>query len=78
MPPSSAQLGAAITSLRHSRELTIESLAADAGIHFTHLSRVEKGRKSPTWDTVAAIAEALGVEVADLARLAADQPPPDS
>ena len=72
--PTSAQLGAAIRSLRGSRDLSIEELAAEAGIHWTSVSRIENGKQNPSWDAVAKVAAALDVEMADLARLAAEQP----
>jgi transcriptional regulator with XRE-family HTH domain len=74
--PTSAQLGAAIRSLRGSRSLSIEDLASEAGIHWTSVSRIENGRQNPTWNAVASLATALDVDIADLARLAAEQPAP--
>jgi transcriptional regulator with XRE-family HTH domain len=55
------------------RELSIEDLAAEAGLHWTSVSRIENGRQSPTWDSVANLATALDVDIADLARDAAEQ-----
>lgn len=75
--PTSAQLGAAIRHLRGSRDLTIEALAAEAGVHWTSVSRIENGKQNPTWNAVASLATALDVEMADLARLAAEQPSSD-
>jgi transcriptional regulator with XRE-family HTH domain len=72
--PTSAQLGAAIRHVRRSRELSIEDLAAAAGIHWTSVSRIENGRQNPTWDAVAELANALHVEIGDLARIAAELP----
>jgi transcriptional regulator with XRE-family HTH domain len=54
--------------------LSIEDLAAEAGIHWTSVSRIENGRQNPTWNAVAGLADALGVEMSELARLAAEQP----
>lgn len=71
--PTSAQLGAAIRRWRGVRELSIEDLAAEAGLHWTSVSRIENGRQSPTWDSVANLATALDVDIADLARDAAEQ-----
>lgn len=70
MPSTPAQLGAVIRRVRHEREMSVESLAADAGIHWTYLSGIERGRRNPTWKVVSAIAESLGVEISELARLA--------
>lgn len=82
MPSTSVQLGVAIARLREERELTIETLAAAAGIHFTYLSQIENGRGNPSWKVVGNLAKELGVEIADLDQLArgtspeASSPPP--
>jgi transcriptional regulator with XRE-family HTH domain len=68
-PPTSTQLGIVIRDLRKQRRLTIESLAATADIHTTYLSGIELGRRNPTWKVVGALAEALGIEISELARL---------
>jgi len=65
-----AHLGGAIRGLRTERKLTIEALAGDAGIHATYLSGIERGRRNPTWKILGALAEALGVEISELARQA--------
>lgn len=63
-------LGQAIRDLRLQRDLTQETLAHGAGITVGHLSKIERGQSNPTWETVAAIATALGVSVAELAKAA--------
>lgn len=78
--PTPTQLGIVIRKLRKRRRLTIESLAASAGIHTTYLSGIELGRRNPTWKVIGLLAEALGVEISDLARLTeelagSEQPP---
>lgn len=65
-------LGRAIRELRLERDFTQEALAHGAGITVGHLSKIERGQSNPTWETVAAIADALRVSVAELA-VAADQ-----
>ncbi len=70
MPSTSAQLGAAIRRLRTERELSVENLAAVAGIHWTYLSGIERERRNPSWKVLSAIAQALGVRVSQIARLA--------
>jgi transcriptional regulator with XRE-family HTH domain len=70
VPPNSSQLGSAIRRLRTERELTIESLASAAGIHWTYLTGIERGQRNPSWKVVAAIAGALDVKVSELAILA--------
>lgn len=68
-----AQLGAAIRLLRGSHNLTIETLAAEAGIHWTYLSEIENGKHNPSWDVVCRLAAVLTIDLGELARLAADQ-----
>lgn len=70
MEPTQAQLGAVIRRLRLERELSVESLAGSAGIHWTYLSGIERGRRNPTWKVLRGIARGLGVEISELARLA--------
>jgi transcriptional regulator with XRE-family HTH domain len=72
-PTTSAQLGAAIRLLRVSRGVTIEALAAKAGIHWTYLSEIEHRKRNPSWDVVGALAAALGITIGDLERLAGEQ-----
>ncbi|MFH1176482.1 MAG: helix-turn-helix transcriptional regulator [Acidobacteriota bacterium] len=46
--------------------LSQEELGYRAGLHRTYISLVERGRKSPTVDSLGQIAVALGVEPAEL------------
>ena len=56
--------------------MTIEGLAERAGISWRYLSYIELGKgedaekNNPTWVVLGQIADALGLEVSDLARLA--------
>ena len=61
-------LGAAIRELRAERELTQEAVAQSAGVTVAHLSGIERGRGNPSWGAVVAIAEALDVSMATLAK----------
>ena len=61
-------LGAAIRALRDKKHATQETVSQEAGITVAHLSKIERGLTNPTWGTVVAIAEALGVSVADVAK----------
>ena len=63
-------LGEAIRQLREKRDLTQEELAGKARLSGRTLSAIETGSANPTWATVRDIAAALGVSVAELARLA--------
>jgi transcriptional regulator with XRE-family HTH domain len=67
---TAAHLGAVIRTLRKAQTLSIETLAGAARIHTTYLSGIERGLANPTWRIVGKIAEALGVEVSELAHRA--------
>lgn len=64
-------LGEAIRLLREKRGLTQERLAQDAGVTTGTISLLERGQSNPAWGTIRAIAVGLGVEVVEVARLAA-------
>lgn len=72
--PTLAQLGAAIRDLRYQRDLTIEVLAEEAGLHTVSISRIETGNQNPTWMALCGIADALEVDLLDLIRLAEGKP----
>jgi len=61
-------LGAAIRALRIDKEAKQQAVAEGAGITVAHLSKIERGLTNPTWGTVMAIAEALGVSIIDVAK----------
>ena len=63
-------LGNAIRELRERMGATQEAVAHDAGITTATLGVIERGLSNPTWATLKRIAAALGVSMADLARLA--------
>jgi transcriptional regulator with XRE-family HTH domain len=69
-PPSG--LGKAIRRLREERGMTQEGLAHEAGSTVATISAIERGRSNPNWGTVEAIAGALSVSVAELARASED------
>lgn len=66
-------LGKAIRELRQKRGASLKTLAGEAGITLNMLSLIERGEGNPTWATVSGIAGALGVSVAELAKMA-DKP----
>jgi len=66
-------LGKAIRELREARGLTLDALAAEAGMHTTYLSRIERAHSSPTWEKISSLAEALGVSIAQIADAAEAQ-----
>ena len=53
---------------RQMRGLTQEQVALEAKIDLTYMGGIERGRRNPTVAVLARIAEALGVEPADLLR----------
>ena len=68
------RVGARVKQLRHARRLTQEQLAERAGLSYKFVGEVERGRGNPTLTTLAAISDALGVELVDLLALAPDRP----
>jgi transcriptional regulator with XRE-family HTH domain len=61
-------LGKQVRFYRQQRQLSQAALAEKADISITFLSKIERGIKYPTSDTVSAIANSLGVEVYELFR----------
>lgn len=60
------QIGAAIRRIRQAQSMTVQTLAQRAGISKGYLSKLENGLKSPPVSTLSNIADALGVDLADL------------
>lgn len=50
------RLGGRIHALRKDRNLTQEELAQRCGISQKYLSEIERGQKSPSWETLVALA----------------------
>jgi transcriptional regulator with XRE-family HTH domain len=62
-----ARVGRNVRRLRLAKPgLSQEKLAVDAGIDLTYLGGIERGRRNPSLLVMARIAEALGVELAEL------------
>jgi transcriptional regulator with XRE-family HTH domain len=59
-------LGARLRRLRHRRRLTLTQVARRAGVSPQYLSEIERGRKDPSSEMLAAVAGALGCRVLDL------------
>jgi XRE family transcriptional regulator, regulator of sulfur utilization len=68
--PTNTDLGRAVRRLRWDRDLTIETLAHDAGMHPTFLGRIERGGASPTWGRITSLARALNVTASALVQTA--------
>jgi len=59
-------LGRRLRALRTERWETLAQTAERAGISPQYLSEIERGRKEPSSEMIAALAGALGITVADL------------
>ena len=57
------RIGKRIAALRKLAGLSQEDLALRAGLQRTHVSRIEAGKYAVTFETIQAIAEALGMTV---------------
>ena len=64
-------IGWRLRRLRQRREATIVEVAVRAGISPQYLSELERGRKDPSSEVLAAVAGALDVAVVDLTTWAA-------
>lgn len=62
----SQAFGETIRRLRAERKLTVRALAANAGIAYSTVSKVENGLMSPTYDSILRLANGLGVELETL------------
>ncbi len=63
-----ASFGARVRALRTARGLTQEQVAERAGLHWTFVSGVERGRRNPGLNTIGKLAQALDVAPAELLR----------
>jgi transcriptional regulator with XRE-family HTH domain len=59
-------LGEAIRAKRQKAEFSQEKLAEKADLSTVFISRVERGKESPSVDSLVKIAKALGVRARDL------------
>lgn len=59
-------IGTNIRIYRKQAKFTLEKLAEKADLNWTYVSDVERGRHNVSADTLARIAKALGVTIADL------------
>ena len=58
--PPHRRVGQNICRLRTKKALTQEQLAEKAGLHWTYISGVERGRYNVSLDTLETLASALG------------------
>lgn len=59
-------LGSQLRRLRHDRQETLGEIAGRAGVSVQYLSEIERGRKEPSSEMIAAVAGALDVTLVDL------------
>lgn|SRR5690625_2291027 len=59
-------LGARLRRLRRQRRLTLTQLARLAGVSPQYLSEIERGRKEPSSEMIAAVSGALGLSLIGL------------
>jgi transcriptional regulator with XRE-family HTH domain len=64
--PNSKQLGFAIRERREDQKLTIEELAAKAGVDTSYLSGIERLGRNPSWSKLTRIFQALDVAASEL------------
>lgn len=61
-------LGEAVRARRKKAGFSQEKLAEKAGLSTVFISRVERGKESPSIDSLVKIAHALGAKASDLTR----------
>lgn len=71
MPPAAVDpaLAAVLRRLREKLEVSQQTIASRAEITTGAYAKAETARANPTWTTIRAIAQALGVSMAELSRL---------
>jgi transcriptional regulator with XRE-family HTH domain len=64
--PDAAALGRALQAVRTERGISQMQLAKATGFMQSWISQVERGRRNPSWNNVARLADGLGVSVSEL------------
>jgi transcriptional regulator with XRE-family HTH domain len=65
-PPVRQRIGPTIKALRVQQGLSLNALAAAAGISPSHLSRIERGLTVPSYDVLDRVADAIGSDLREL------------
>lgn len=60
------RLGQKLRRLREEKGVSQEELSKEAGLDRTYVGKIERGKKSPSLNTVEKLGDALGVEVWEL------------
>lgn len=58
--------GQVLHQLRKERDLSQEELGFESGYHRTYISQLERGKKSPSLQTIFQLAKALNVEPSEI------------
>lgn len=69
-PPPHPVIGETVGSLRRKAGLTQNQVWWRSGVHYTELSRLERGRRNPSWEQMKRIAKGLGVPCWEMVKLA--------
>ena len=64
--PELLAFGRRLRRLRRQAEMTQESLAHAANLHWTYIGQVERGERNLTYKSILKLARGLGVKPADL------------
>jgi len=64
--PDKTKVGLRIRELRKRQRLTLQDVADQAGISVSTISKIERGKLTPTYDKFSRIADALGVDLISL------------
>ena len=67
MTPEEA-FGKVLREIRHEHSLSQEELGFESGYHRTYISLLERGKKSPSLNTVFQLGAALGVSPSEILR----------
>ena len=66
----SITIGEYLKKLRKKQNMTLESLQEKSGVSNSHISRIERGLREPSPDTLKKLSTALGADYADLMDIA--------
>lgn len=67
-PAPAVAVGERVAELRAARRMTLDQLAGETGFSKSYLSKIENARKVPPIGSLARIAQALGVDIAEFFR----------
>jgi len=68
LSPATEAFGARVGARRQDLGKSLEQLAHDAGLHWTFVGQVERGRRNLTLHNILELAAALGVDPAELVK----------